>query len=219
MESKTALVLGGTGLTGGFLIEKLCKSNIYSKVISYSRRKPQYNHPKLVWKEENFENVSNIIPPIADDIFCCLGTTMKSAGSKEIFTKIDFEIPTRVAEMLESESRRFFLMSSIGANPNSSNFYLKTKGNLEEKVKSLTYKSVLILQPSLLLGPRNEKRMGENFAKSLDTILQKIKIPIVQKYNGIEAELVAQVFLEFAKKDFLGVTILDSLEIKRINNN
>ncbi len=220
MQNRTALVLGGTGLTGLFLLKKLCNSCLYAKVISYSRSKPDFSHPKLVWKSENFNDLENLQPPAADDIFCCLGTTIKKAGSQKMFTYIDYEIPARVAELLENESRRFFLLTSIGANARSCNFYQKTKGKLEEKIKSLTYSSILILQPSLLLGARSEKRLWEDFAKKIDKLFQKINIPIVQKYNGIQAEWVAATFVKIAETDFRGVLTLDSLQIKNyINNN
>src|SRR5690349_16511362 len=134
MSSRTALLLGGTGLVGGFCLEALLADPYWEKVILLSRRElPQLSHPRLEQKVVSFENLASTELPAADDIFCALGTTIRKAGSQEAFRRVDFELPVAAArQTLKSGAQQFVLVSSIGADPASKNFYLRTKGEVEQ---------------------------------------------------------------------------------------
>ena len=134
-----------------------------------------------------------------DDLFCCLGTTIKKAGSKEEFERIDFHLPVEIARIAsKNRVNKFIVISSIGADTKSSGFYLKTKGKMEEMVSLLPFRQVSILRPSLLLGERKEIRRGEEFAKFFTTSMQFIFKGRLRKYKPIHAETVAMAMLRLA---------------------
>jgi uncharacterized protein YbjT (DUF2867 family) len=118
--SKIALVVGSTGLVGGEVLQLLLNSNQYSKVISLQRSSALITHSKLVVIQTDFTNLDEIILPDIADAFCCLGTTIKKAGSKEVFEKVDLEIPFALANrLIRSNLQNYIVISSMGANPDS----------------------------------------------------------------------------------------------------
>ena len=130
---KTALIIGGTGLIGSKLLKLLLESSDYEKVIAFSKREMQLKHPKLVVEIIDFdkpESYANLVQ--GDDFFCTIGTTIKKAGSKEAFRKVDYQYPKQFANIaLENGIKQFLLISSLGADEKSGNFYLKTKGEIQ----------------------------------------------------------------------------------------
>ena len=165
--TRTALIAGATGLVGGHLIDFLMEDDAYSEVKVLSRRGLGGNDGKL--KEviiENFDDLEkNIAALKADDIFCCLGTTMKKAGSKEAFKKVDFHYPTTLAAIArENNAKSFHLISAMGANAKSFIFYNKIKGEAEEAIQAMRLEKTFIYRPSFIDGERNEARSGEKVA-------------------------------------------------------
>lgn len=195
---KTAIVIGATGLVGNHLIEKLLDDERYSRIKIFVRRSTGINNKKLEEQIVDFDDLNSWKEKLSgDELYSAMGTTIKKAGSKEVQYKIDFTYQYETAKAAaENGVGKYFLVSSAGANHQSNNFYLKIKGELENKISELPFKKIVILQPSLLLGERNEKRIGEKIAAA---ILPSIGIlPLIKKYKPIEAETVAQALINSA---------------------
>jgi uncharacterized protein YbjT (DUF2867 family) len=149
---------------------------------------------------------------LADDVFCCLGTTIKQAKTKEAFRKIDFDYPLELATLLKANgATQFLLVSALGSDKNSRIFYNQVKGEVEEAIGKVGYTGYHIFRPSLLIGPRNEARAGENAAK---TVYKIFGFLIPAKYKGIESIKVARAMLNFAKEDKPGTFIHESLSLQ-----
>lgn len=160
---KTAVVLGASGLVGSKLVDVLLKSKEYSKVIIFVRKKIELSNSKLIQYSIDFNSIDLYTKYIkGDDFFCCIGTTIKKAKTRENFMKIDYNYPVKFAEIAkENGMKNFLLITSIKANPKSSNYYLKTKGILEKRIQEMKFSGTFIFHPSILLGKRKEIRIGE----------------------------------------------------------
>jgi uncharacterized protein YbjT (DUF2867 family) len=166
MENKnrfTAIISGASGLVGEQLLTQLLDDKNYEKVIAVVRKPLDLKHEKLVQEVIDFGKLPAAIAGInADHGYCCLGTTIKKAGTKDNQYIIDHDYVVEFARGCHAAGvRRFAVVSSIGANPESSNFYLRTKGKMEQDVKLIPFDGIYILQPSFLLGGRKEYRAGE----------------------------------------------------------
>ena len=157
---KIALVAGATGLVGGFLLKALLDAPEYSRVYALTRRPFGKEHPKLANRVVIFERMAEQLKGlVAQDAFCCIGTTIADAGSQEAFREADVDAVLLFARAARAaQATRFVVVSSVGASSQSKKFYLRTKGEMEEAVSDLGFASVDILQPSLLLGPRKALR-------------------------------------------------------------
>jgi uncharacterized protein YbjT (DUF2867 family) len=210
---KTALVIGATGLIGSHLVELLGKDERYSKIIILSRRKIQYLNPKKIVQVIDYDNPDTSVVK-GDDVFCAIGTTIKKAGSKENQYRIDCEYPARLAQIAKQNgAQKFILVSSIGADPKASNFYLRTKGDLEEKLKAINFDSLVILRPSILLGQRREFRLGERIGIFVMQALRPLMIGSFKKYRGVAASAVAQRMLQAAVSNTQKLEVISSEEI------
>ncbi len=213
---KTALVIGSTGLVGSHLVKQLCESEYYSKVILLNRRTSDYKHPKLEEKIINFEK-PDLTGILAEDVFCAIGTTIKKAGSKEAQFKIDCEYPAHLASVLKTQgTKQFVLVSSIGANSASSNFYLNTKGQLEDKLKALHFDSCIILRPSFIMGERKEFRLGEKVALVVLKLITPLMFGGLKKYRGVQASDIAAKMISSANLSRIGFQIIESGEIVKV---
>jgi len=213
MPSRTALIVGATGLVGRHCLQQLVASGCYREILSIGRRSVALEHPKLRQVVVNFDDLG--APTIAvDDVFCCLGTTMRKAGSRDAFRRVDFEYPLRLARVaLERGASRYSLVSSLGANPASRSFYLRVKGELERALRDLPFRGLSIFRPSLLLGPRAEPRWGER----LGAIAFRGARPLLggpfRKYRPVEAGTVARAMVAIAEAGADGCRIVESDEI------
>jgi uncharacterized protein YbjT (DUF2867 family) len=209
---KTALIAGSTGLIGKQLLQLLLNSDRYSKVIAITRQDLPL-HPKLVVLKVDFERLEQFSGSIqGDDVFCCLGTTMAKARTREKFYQVDFTYPLQLAKIAHAHgAKQYFLVSALGANKESSIYYNKVKGEIEEAVKQIRYKAIHIFRPSLLLGPREEKRSGEDAAKIFYKIFGFL---IPKKYKGIESATVARAMITLASQDDEGIFIHESTELQ-----
>ncbi|MBK3517167.1 oxidoreductase [Carboxylicivirga marina] len=213
---KTALIAGPTGLVGQALLSFLLESNHYEKVIALIRRPLNNEHPKLIEQIIDFEQLENLrTEHTVDDAFCCLGTTIKNAGSKEAFTKVDYTYVIQLANWAERNNcRSFSVISSVGANSHTTNFYLQTKGHMEEAVSKLSIPSMHLFRPSLLLGDRNEFRLAEKLSEKIMYLFNPLLIGRFQKYRAIKATQVAQAMHNKAQEDIKGVRIYEGKEIR-----
>ena len=168
---KTALLVGATGLVGGLVLEQLLADTYFEKVIVLTRKSLGKSNAKLKEVLVDFNKLDDYATEIkADAVFCCLGTTIKVAGSKEAFKKVDFEYPFKIAQLAKQNgTSTYLLITALGASTNSMIFYNKVKGELEEEVSKLNFDSFHILQPSLIIGERTEmaKALRKNWHQFL----------------------------------------------------
>jgi len=197
---KTALILGATGLVGNLCLELLVASQLYEKIIVLSRKRitpPLFGVENIVTDFSNLHELKSSL--VADDIFCAMGTTISKAGSQSNFKKIDFDIPLQTAQFCkENGASKFILVSSIGANSQSKIFYSRIKGKLEEALEKLDYNSLIILQPSFLLGEREDFRLGEAIGKQIAKTFAFVFTGKLKPYKGIDAKNVAKAMIVMA---------------------
>ncbi|MHC2990428.1 oxidoreductase [Pontibacter sp. HJ8] len=217
-KTRTALIAGASGLVGSHLLQLLLLSNRYSQVISVGRRELPLIHPKLDQQLVDFDDLKRYKSElVADDVFCCLGTTIKKAGSKEAFYKVDHTYVTQLAAItLEKKATQFLVVSAMGADAGSMVFYNKVKGEMERDVQQMGFPALHILRPSLLLGEREEHRTGEELGAKIMKPLAGLMIGPLRRYRPIQAETVAKAMLQAASSDGLGVHIYPSDKIEQL---
>lgn len=214
-----AVIVGASGLVGSSLIKKLLADPTIEKVISFSRRSLEISHPKLEQMiASGLEELDNFSNQLSGDLyFCCLGTTIKTAGTKENFKKVDLDAVIKFAEIAKKHyAKSFAVISSMGADSNSIFFYNKTKGQMEEAISSLGLTSVSIFRPSLLIGERAEKRVAESLAiktfHALEVVLPtKLKLSLGTSVDALSSKMLAA-----AKSMKAGVEILQAQEIELV---
>lgn len=219
-ESKTAIILGATGLTGGILLEKLKKDERYRKIKVFTRSHLSKKHEKVeeflidLFELEKFENLFT-----GDEVFCCIGTTKSKTPDKETYRKIDFGIPATAARLSRKNGiRTFVVMSSLGADEKSSIFYNKIKGEMEGAVLDRKIERTYILQPSIIGGEREESRPFEAISKKFMSMIDDLLIGKLKKYRVIDPDTIAEAMIYVANNDYFQSRI-ESDEIKRIVNN
>ncbi|WP_242927818.1 oxidoreductase [Pontibacter vulgaris] len=217
-RTRNALIAGASGLVGGHCLQLLLNSERYSQVISIGRRDLPVIHPKLDQRVIDFDNMERYATELAaDDVYCCLGTTIKKAGSKDAFYKVDHTYVTKLAEItLQKQASQFLVVSAMGADAGSMIFYNQVKGKMEEHVMELGFETVHIFRPSLLLGEREEHRAGEEFAAKIMKPLQGLMVGPLRKYKPVQAETVAKAMLYAASLNQTGNHIHPSDEIQKM---
>ena len=214
---KTAIIVGATGLVGSHLLERLIQDARYGKIVLLSRRQHDLTSSKIDTVITDFSSDQLLKDSmVGDEVFCCLGTTIKKAGSQENFRKIDLELPLKVAEhAVANKVPGYYLVSSLGASSRAMNFYGKTKGQLEEALKHLNIERLAIFRPSLLLGKRPAYRFGESVATAVMPLLNPFLIGSLKKYRSIHADAVAAAMVNIANSDH-AQTIYESDEIQQL---
>lgn len=215
MKKKTAILFGATGLIGGHVLKILQHDERYSKIIVFTRSDPETKFDKAEYIKTGLDDLDIYENKLSgDEVFCCLGTTIKKAGSKEQFSKVDLGYPLKIAEIAEKKGiPGYLVISSIGADAESSNFYLRTKGEMEKALFKLDFQYLVVLRPSLLLGKRSESRFMEEAAKAAASALKFLFRGNLRKYRAIEAEKVAKAMVEFAN-NVSGRKIFESHQIE-----
>jgi uncharacterized protein YbjT (DUF2867 family) len=216
-----ALIIGSTGLIGNELLNILENDNYFDKIELWVRKYTNGNNSnKINTRIIDFNKISEIEKIEADVVFCCVGTTIKKAKTKEAFRKVDFDIPIDIAMLSEkSKIKKLIIISSLGAEKESKNFYLKTKGEMEFAVSQLNILSIILIRPSMLLGNRNEFRFGEIIGKNIMQILSFLFFGKFRKYKAIHAKTVALAMIKAAKTNFSGIKVFESDEIEKIAGN
>jgi uncharacterized protein YbjT (DUF2867 family) len=216
---RTASLVGATGLVGGCCLQHLLEDPSYNEVRAIVRRPIHLNHPKLRVIEADFDRLSG--PSLGtDDVFCCLGTTIRKAGTREAFRKVDFDYPVNAATLAAKQgSRQFLLVSALGANPGSRVFYNRVKGEVEEAISRLPFAAVHIFRPSMLLGERAEFRPGEKAGAALMTSLSFLMVGKWKKYRAIEADVVARAMVTAARQGRSGLNVYESDTIQEMGTH
>ena len=200
--SRTALLAGATGLVGGHVLEQLLADDTWSRVVTVGRRASAQHHEKL---EQRIVDLGALAAqadlPHADDIFCCLGTTIRQAGSRAAFRRVDHDFVLSLANAgLRLGATQFLLVSAIGADPDSRVFYSRVKGEVESAIRKLPYRAVQIFRPGLLLGHRAEFRLGERMAMYIAPVVQPLLVRPLRRYRSIQARDVARAMERIARE-------------------
>ena len=212
---KTALLAGATGLIGSKLLPLLLASDRYAKVIVVGRRALPLTHAKLTQVVTNLDKLPDVrLQLIADDVFCCLGTTMSQAGSKEAFYKVDFQYVVTLAALTAGNfATQFLVVSSMGAAADSRVYYNRVKGEMEAAVQQVPFRAIHIFRPSLLLGERAQPRLGERVGAAALRLLRPLLRGPLLKYQPVSAAVVAAAMLRAAGEDGGGVRVHPSDEL------
>lgn len=210
--SNSAVVIGATGLVGRECLRLLTAQSEFAQVTAVVRRAlpDDMRYPDLQTALVDFDRLDDHAEVFrASHLFCTLGTTIKQAGSQERFRQVDFGYPLRAAELARAAgARHALLVSSLGASPAARTFYLRVKGELEQAIMDLGFPSVTVVRPSLLLGDRNEVRLGEKIAARLAWAFPP-------RYRAVHVEQVAQVLVQAAIEDRPGVRVIENPEIRQ----
>lgn len=218
MKQRTALLFGGTGLIGKALAGELCTSDRYDKILVFTRRDVGFTgEAKIINNIVDFNNPESFSGHIrGDDLYICLGTTIKKAGSIQKMEEIDRDLPVKLAILAhENGVKRLAVVSSIGANLASSNYYLRIKGEMERSILEIDFETIAIVRPSLLLGERNEKRFGESISKIIMKAFGFILFGNLKKYRAIEGRDVAKAMIRILFEE-KGKSIFESDQVQNI---
>lgn len=201
-----AVIAGTTGLVGNLLLDLLLNDEHYARVIALSRKPLDRQHPKLQNIVVDFDRLEEYAEQLrADDVFCCLGTTIRQAGSQTAFRKVDFDYPLNLARVTKGQgAKQYLLVTALGSDKASSIFYNRVKGEVEEAIGRVGFDFYHIFQPSMLLGDRKEARTGEGVGKAVMITLDFL---IPKKYKAINAVKVARGMLAVAKQNQPGAHI------------
>lgn len=207
--------MGASGLTGEQCLLQLLESDRYGKVTVVVRKPLNLAHKKLHTVLTDFKNTAALQAELkADDVFCCMGTTIAKAGSQAAFRVVDFDIPAQVAALALAEgAQQFILCSSMGASAQSPVFYSRVKGELEEAVSKMGFKAVHIFRPSILLGDRKEQRTGEAIARFAAEKFSFLFAGPLKKYAGTPVNVLAKKMIEAAARNTSGIQIHENDEI------
>jgi uncharacterized protein YbjT (DUF2867 family) len=209
--NRTALLAGATGLVGRHVLELLLADNGWSHVVTVGRRTTSRHHAKLeqrVLDLGELEIAGNL--PHVDDVFCCLGTTIKQAGSQPAFRTVDHTFVVGLARAgLRAGGTQFLLVSAIGADAESRVFYSRVKGETESAIRKLPYQGIQIFRPSLLLGERPEFRLGERIATLGAPLLPALLFGRLRRYRPIQAATVARAMVSTAKQAPRGPNVFE----------
>ena len=196
---KSALVLGATGVVGRELVRELCESPGYDEVEVWVRREIGFCHPKFHVRIIDFEGISDIAPHKFDEIFCALGMTMKQAGSREAFLRVDVDYVYAAAKWGKAAgARRFVLVSSPGASEGSPSFYLHAKGQIERRMSELGFDSLQIVRSPLILGERSDIRPLERLA----VVLFKLLFARLVNLDRLAAHILPAASVIFSSKSY-----------------
>lgn len=191
------------------------QDDTFSRVTIFVRKELAIAHNKLNQQVIDFNSLNQYKELVKGDVvFCCLGTTIKTAGSQEAFKKVDFTFPTEFAKIAKQNGiSTFLLQSSLGANAKSNNFYLKVKGETEEAIQNLSFNSFATFRPSMLLGDRLEFRLGEKIGKIIMRALAFLFIGKLKRYKAIHVNQVAKTMIKQSKLNKTGNTIIENEEM------
>ena len=213
-----AVLLGASGLVGGFCLQALLGATQYTEIVLLNRRPLTIApDPRLTQKTISFENLGPRDFSDAKDVYCALGTTIRKAGSQAAFRRVDLEYPLAAARAARQVSaEQFVLVSSVGADPRSKNFYLRTKGELEQQIGQLGFRALHIFRPSLLLGTREESRPGEALIKASAPLLCWVMFGGLRRYRPIPAQTVGRAMVAAAQRGDSGNFVYEHDDIVRL---
>lgn len=212
---KTALLVGATGLVGRQLLIQLLANPAYRRVIAPTRRRLHHDHPKLDNPIVSFERLDRY-PDVfrCQDVFIALGTTIKKAGSEEAFRIVDYEYVVRTASLARSAgANQCLVVSSAGSNSESRFLYSRVKGEMEEAITKLDYWATHVFRPGVLVGDREELRLGEKIAAGLTRAIRSISPAVLGDYNPTDVDVLAAHMIEAAQTISPGIHFHGAAEL------
>jgi uncharacterized protein YbjT (DUF2867 family) len=215
---RTALIAGASGLVGSHCLRLLLDEPAYERVIALARRALPLEHPKLEQRVVDFDRLANLPDPArADDAYCCLGSTIRRAGSQQAFRRVDLTYVVDFARLAtRGGGARFLLISALGADPRSRVFYSRVKGEAEAAVRQVMGAGTYIFRPSLLTGARTEVRLGERIGIPLARAVSFVLVGPLRPYRPIAAETVARAMVRVALEGGPGPRVYRSDQIVRL---
>jgi uncharacterized protein YbjT (DUF2867 family) len=215
MDTRSALLVGATGLVGQAVLARLLADARYSAVHVIGRRAPDVQHPKL--EVHISTSLADMVSPAVDDVFIALGTTIKVAGSQAAFKAIDFDAVLAIASAAKAAgATRLAVVSAMGASVSSGVFYNQVKGQMEEAVSQLGFEKLVIARPSLLAGDRDTLKQPERVAEKLSLVAFKLLKPLIPaNYRSIHASSVAQAMVSTLQTAGAGKHVLLSGEMQK----
>lgn len=214
-HTRTALIAGASGLSGQHLLERLIADARYTAIHALLRKPSLAAHPKLVEHVIDYAHLPTL--PAVDDVYCCLGTTIKKAGSQEAFRRVDFDCVLQVANAtLRAGAKRFLVISALGANAASPVFYNRVKAEMESALQSLGFPSLAIFRPSFLLGDRSESRPGERIGIGIFQAIAPLLLGPARKYRAIHVNDVAKAMIQVAWQEMTGTKVFLSDTMQRL---
>lgn len=206
-----AAIAGSTGFIGRLLIDLLKNEDSFERIDVVSRRPLNLPEKFNVLVNDDIAKQSFVQLDVA---FCALGTTIKTAGSQEAFYHVDHDLVIEFAKNAKAaDAKTFVLVSSVGATPNTSNFYLRVKGETERDLEAIGFDSLIILRPSMLMGERKEFRLGELVGKGVMTVFNPLMIGGLAKYRGIQGKTVAKAMISLGKENLSGTHVLEGEQL------
>lgn len=215
LTTKSVLLFGATGLVGNSLLTQLIADITVLNITVFTRSAYKVNSAKVNSVITDFKDLNSIAHYFknATVLYCCLGTTIKKAKTKEAFKVVDFEIPVKLAQLASQQGvKKFIALSSLGADANSANFYLSTKGQMERGVAQFHFQKIAFLRPSVLLGKRKEFRLGERIMIAVMKLMSPLLRGKLLKYRPIQAEAVARAMINISNS-LNNNTIYESAEL------
>ncbi|PJZ66302.1 oxidoreductase [Leptospira wolffii] len=214
MNNRIGIVAGATGLVGGELLQELLIDPTWSKVYVLVRRPLEWSHPKLETILIDWDRFP-ALPAGITDAFCCLGTTISQAGSKENFRKVDYEYAVSYAKAAKNAGAdSFHIVTALGSDPHSLIFYNRVKGEAEAEIRKIGFSSLGIFRPSLLDGDRKEFRLGEKIGQVLAILINPLLFGPIRKYRSIQGKTVAKAMLNLAWSGKKGTFLVESDRIQ-----
>ena len=221
LSTRTALVAGASGLVGSQVLRLLLEDPTYTRVTVLARRELPLSHKKLEQRIASFDRLAQITDfPRVHDVFCCLGTTMKQAGSPDAFRKVDFTYVVELARVaVRHRASQFLVVTAVGADPQSRIVYSRVKGEAEEALRRLQFESIQIFRPSLVVGARAQGRPAERVARLLGLLVAWAFVGPLSRYRPIKAEALARAMVHVARDAPRGAHVYQSDHIRRLARN
>jgi uncharacterized protein YbjT (DUF2867 family) len=206
-EPKIALLAGASGFVGNLALDALLDSSDVSRVFAITRRPLGREHPRLANRIIQFEQIESQLKGLTCQFaLCCLGTTRRQAGSEQAFRQVDVDAVLAFARTAKAaQAQRFVVVSSVGADPSSKNFYLRTKGEMEQALMGIGFQCLDILQPSALLGWRGEIRPLEIVASAVMPLVNPFLTGKREPFRAIPARTVAAAMVGVTRSGRRGV--------------
>ena len=206
---RIALVAGATGLVGGLLLRRLASGTDYAEVRVIGRRPPAQEHGKFRFIASDYSDLAAHAASLAvDDVFCCLGTTLRIAGSRPAFERVDYHMVVDLARAArKAGAKKFLVVSAVGASERSAAFYSRVKGRMEAAVSALPFEAVHIVRPSLILGDRQQRRPAEDVAQRVAPLLSPLLLGPLKKYRAIDADDIAEALVTLARGPLKGAQV------------
>lgn len=202
-RKKTAVLAGASGLVGGYVLKRLLAHPSYSRVEILVRRELPIRDSKLTQRTVDFAGLgAGALEIVPNEVFCCLGTTIRKAGSEEAFRRVDYDYPLVLARFAKAAGTgKFLMVSALGADPKAAAFYNRVKGEVERAIAAIGLPAAYFFRPSLLTGPRAESRPGEMIGNAIGKVIAPLLIGGLRRYRPIHAGTVAAAMAYVANHD------------------